>query len=314
MSVAASQSNPRASPQWSEGAPVIVLSAICYGLITPLAAQAARLDVPGTQLVAVRVVFLFTLVAIACVMTRQPLHVPREQRRAMLSLGLTSALIGPTYLSSVAFIPVGVAAVVFYTYPLLILIASPFVDGARPNRFGIAAFGLAFIGITLAVGTSFAALDWRGLALAALASVTAATQFFFAARAPGGGGLRSIFWTQAISVPLVGALALFTAAPGSLERLVIAWPQVTGVSLLYLVAFGLYMRGMRRTAAATAGLIFCLEPVVSMVVAALVLDERLLGAQYVGATLVLAGIVLNMTLGKRNMKPVNRKSLPKDDP
>ena len=39
--------------------------------------------------------------------------------------------VGLCYLSSVAFIPVTVAAVVFYAYPSLIVLASPFVDGAR---------------------------------------------------------------------------------------------------------------------------------------------------------------------------------------
>jgi drug/metabolite transporter (DMT)-like permease len=39
--------------------------------------------------------------------------------------------IGTAYLSSVAFIPVTVAVVVFYTFPVLIVLASPLVEGTR---------------------------------------------------------------------------------------------------------------------------------------------------------------------------------------
>ena len=73
----------------------------------------------------------------------------------MLVLGLATALVGRLYLSSVAFIPVTVAVVVFYTFPILIVLASPFVEGTRltPPLLGIAALALA--GVVLVVGPAF---------------------------------------------------------------------------------------------------------------------------------------------------------------
>ena len=57
----------------------------------------------------------------------------------MVVLGLSTAFVGLCYLSSVAFIPVTVAAVVFYAFPSLIVLASPLVDGTRltPRSVGV---------------------------------------------------------------------------------------------------------------------------------------------------------------------------------
>ena len=101
----------------------------------------------------------------------------------MLGLGLGTAAVGLCYISSVAFIPVGVATIIFYTFPLIILVASPMIDGDRPTLARAAIFGLAFAGLAIAIGPSFQTLDPRGLALAGGAALGATVQFFFAARA-----------------------------------------------------------------------------------------------------------------------------------
>ena len=59
----------------------------------------------------------------------------------------------------------------------------------------------------------------------------------------------------------------------------------------YLVGFALQMVAARRAPAALIGLIFCLEPVVAIVFAGLILGETLTAAQMTGSLLVLAALV-----------------------
>ena len=109
-------------------------SAGLYGLNIVFAGAASLGGVPGSALVVYRVLLMLVLVAGAAMLMRHTLRVAPEERRTMIVLGLSTAVVGLCYLSSVAFIPVTVAAVVFYAYPSLIVLASPFVDGHVSHR------------------------------------------------------------------------------------------------------------------------------------------------------------------------------------
>ena len=75
------------------------------------------------------------------------------------------------YQGSVAFIPVSLAALVFYTFPLLVgAVCGRGRTRSHDRRQG-AALLAAFLGLALALGPEFGALDWRGIALALLAAV-----------------------------------------------------------------------------------------------------------------------------------------------
>ena len=120
---------------------------------------------------------------------------------------------GICYLSSVAFIPVTVAAVMFYTYPVLIVLASPLVDGKPPlPRRCSASSRLALAGVVLVLGPGLDSLDPRGLALALLARASPALSQFFAAAAlrRRGRGPAKIFWVHVIVLPAALAAAVAT--------------------------------------------------------------------------------------------------------
>lgn len=276
---------------------LLLISATCYGLNTPFARKAAQLGAPGTDVVALRVIALIVGVAIFARVSGLSLAVKAQDRKALFLLGLTSAGVGVCYLSAVAFVPVGVAALIFYTYPLLIMIASPFVDGSRITPIGLLAFALAFGGLAVAIGADFQGLDPRGLLLAFGASLSAATQFFVAARAPGGGGAATVFWVQVVVLPIALAIS-WVVDDGDV---VVMWNSLAGAAspvfwtiALFMVAFVLHMRGMRGASPSAAGLVYCLEPVVATLFAAYYLGEVLNTSQYVGAAMVLAGIVTNI--------------------
>lgn len=278
----------------------LVLSAICFGFNAIPTRIAAGAGVRGPDLAAARSALFFAGLVAYALATRASLRVPRGQRLTLLGFGVCGALIGVGYLSAVAFVPVGVAVMIFYTYPVLIALATPFVDGRRLTGAALVAFALAAGGLALAVGTQASGLDWRGVALAGLASVAATAQLFFGARAPGGGGFVTMFWAQAAMLPILLATML-AAGPASGAQWAAAAGPAALVGAFYLGAFLLQVVGMRSTSAAAAGVIYCLEPISAIAAAAVVLGERLSAAQYAGAALVLAGVALE--IGSRSFPP-----------
>ena len=279
------------------GAAMLIGAALGYGANIPYARMAADLGVPGADAVAFRVICFLPLLLIGAGLGGVPLKVARREWRSLLLLGLTTAFTGLGYLSAIAFVPVGVAVMIFYTFPLLILLLTPFIDKVRLSGVQFIAFALAFAGIGLAIGPSFGSLDWRGLALAGIASVGAAGQFFLAARAPGGGGLATLFWIHLIILPVALTASLVSGGPAGIEKFSAAAVPLAVTSLLYAGAIILQISGMRVTRASVAGVIFCLEPVVATLSAGLLLGERLTALQYIGGALVLAGIMVNLGFG-----------------
>lgn len=276
---------------------MLVVSAVAFGCNAPFARLASLAGVAAAHLVTLRVAIVLCVLAGIVVLRRSSLRVPRGERAMLAGLGVASAAVGLGYLTAITFIPVGIAVLVFYTYPLVILAATPLVDRVRPTLRQSLGFVAAFAGIALAIGPTARTLDWRGLALAAAASVAAATQFFLGSRAPGGGGLTTVFWIHVVVFP-AAVLASWTAGglDGGATLGAAAWPVALS-TLGYLVGFSLQIIGLGRASAAAAGLIFCLEPIVATLLAAALLDEPVSAHQIVGALLVLAGIVCSLELG-----------------
>lgn len=287
------------SPPAAPGLILALGSATCFGFNIVYARIASFSGVTGSTLVLYRVLIMLALVAVVAAAFRRGLQVAPGERRSIFVLSLCTALVGICYLSSVAYIPVGVAAVVFYTFPVLIVLASPLVDGTRLTASLLGIVATAVIGAVLVVGPVFQELDWRGLALAAAASVTAAVQFFTATRCRKTSSVAKVLWVHALVLPtaiLVGLASESLSPPSSLLLAPVAVVLTIGG---YILGFLLQMIALARISAVVAGVVFCLEPVVAALTSALVLGETLSLVQMIGGALVLAAIMTNVILDRR---------------
>jgi drug/metabolite transporter (DMT)-like permease len=279
-------------------------SAGLYGLNIVYARIAALSGASGPAIVLYRVLLILGVMAAAAVVMRRSLAVPREERVTMGLLGLTTAYVGLCYISSVAFIPVTVAAVIFYTYPTIIVLASPLVEKTRLTLPLLAVVMLALAGVIMVVGPAFDGLDWRGLALAFTAAIACATQFFTAARCHKTNAVAKVFWVHLLVLPvavLVGAVTNQLAPPSILAAAPFAVFMTIGG---YVFGFLFQMTALRRISPVAAGIIYCLEPVVAAFTSVMVLGETLNGMQIAGGVLVLAAIVTNILLQRPRQDPI----------
>lgn len=274
-------------------------SAAAFGTNIVSAQLAAQVGLSGPLLVFYRVFVMLALVLGAALLWRSALAIPARQRPAVLLFGLTSALVGSAYLSSVAFLPVTVAAVVFYTFPVLIVLAEPLLTPARFSRDRFIVALIAFCGVAMVVGPDLHGLDPRGLALAMAASVMAAAQFFAACASNDTPLIPKLFWSHLLILPVTAAILLITGgflAPGALLLAPLAVAVTIGG---YLIGFLLQVMALMRVAPGAAGLAFCAEPVFAVAIAALVLGERVGLLQYAGGGLVMAAIAANVILEQK---------------
>ena len=292
--------NRSSSP--ADGLLFALASASLYGVNIVYARMASFAGASGSAIVVYRVFLMLVLVGIVAAVAKSSLKAARAERGTLLLLGISTAFVGLCYLSSVAYIPVAVAAVVFYTFPILIVLASPFVEGTRltPALLGVVA--LATLGVGLVVGPAFGDLDWRGLALAFGASIATAIQFFAAARCRKTGVMAKTFWIHLLVLPTAALISLAAgqlAPPSTLALAPFAVAMTIGG---YIVGFVLQFLALGRITAVAAGIIYCAEPVVAALSSAIILNETLAPLQIAGGALVLAAIMANVLLERRRLK------------
>lgn len=286
------------------GAALALGSASFYGANIVVARLINEAGVSGVAFVSYRTVVVLVVLAVVMALWRQPLRVERRRWGVMAALIASSIGIAVCYISAIVFVPVTVAAVVFYTFPVLIVLSSPFVEGRRLTATLLGVAFLAFVGVACVVGPAVDGLDWRGVALAALASLSAATQFFAGARAGDIPLATKVFWMNALTLPAsVGIAVAFGVMNPPRDLLAAPWTITLGI-LAFVAAFTLQFAALAKANAVATGLAFCIEPVVAALGAALVVGERLDAVQILGVALVIGAIAGNVLIETRR-KPAS---------
>lgn len=281
---------------------------IAYGSNAPFATIAAGMGVPGADAVFWRAVLMLALCLVFVFMFRRSLRVPPDKRRPVIGLAVTTTITSIAYLSSVAYIPVAIATVLFYTFPVIILLISPMIDGERITLARLGVFVVAFLGVVVVVGPSLSGLDLRGVLLALAASVSAAGMFFAGRQTMATVTPESAaVWVHIIVLPLSLVAVLAIGGPATLPA---TWAFAGVFAVIagsYILGFLLQMVALRHIPAVVAGLVFLVEPVVAILTAAAVLGERLYAMQYLGCAIVLVALIASVLVERRELQ---RRAVP----
>jgi drug/metabolite transporter (DMT)-like permease len=280
-------------------------AASLYGLVPNFARVAFVNGVPPIESTLFRTFVISIAFAIIAVVNNERLTIPRAAVPSFIGQAIATFLVSSAYLASIQFIPVGLTVIIFFLFPVLIMLLAPVVEGRTPGLSRIAVALVAFCGLAVAIGPSFEDLDIRGIVLAAVAAAGATLQFFsgrsisrYMPPATFGSLVHLVILPPILVIALiVGAGSLRILPGGSATGLGLVF--MSGVAAVYVIAYMVHMLSLRFAAASTVAPFFNLEPVVTTTFAAVVLGERLQLNQYAGGGLVLAALLASAFLGKR---------------
>lgn len=283
---------PGPAPSPALGMVLAAVSASSYGLAITLTRQAFDGGAnPGTVMV---LRYLIAVAVIAAVLRALgwSFRPPAALHGSLVRLALGNFGVTVGYMTSILFIPVSLATVVFYIYPLLVMTIVPIVQNTRLGFRQYAAFGLAFTGLALALGPSFEALDGRGVALALLAAVSAAYVFIVSPRIVG--AYHAVGVSLYVNLAGIGLAGLFMASTGGIQlpESALGWTGLGGVGLFYVIGTLSMFLALHGAGSLRSSLIFNLEPVVAICAAAVLLGERLAPLQMAGVALVVVALTL----------------------
>ena len=191
---------------------------------------------------------------------------------------------------------IAVAVLTHYLTPIFVALAAPLVLGERLTPTGVVAIVASFLGLAVlllpSVGGAGASAIWTSALLGAgSAGFYAANVIINKLVTRELSTSEMMFWHGTVATPL---LALFVPMD--------AWHHVADNAFLAVVAIGpgalaglAFVWGLRRIPAAHASTLTLLEPLVSIVLGAAVLGERIGAGAGLGGVLILGGALLVMT-------------------
>lgn len=270
----------------------IVFAATAISASVTIASIALQDGASTGTLLVLRFALLLIGLAIAARLQNTALKVPTGSAFAAVAIGMVFLAQTGGYLGAVAYIPIALAVLLLYTYPILTALLRAALDRRRPQMHENAALVIAFAGLAIALNVSFANLDLRGVALGLLAGSAAAVVLNASERV-----LRSLTSAQTSFYTSIGAGA--TAVILVLTVLDWSWPASDRGWMALAASIGSFalfypamMAGIQRIGAVPSAILFNLEPPVTIVLAAWWLDQQLTGQQHLGAALVLIAVLI----------------------
>ena len=268
------------------------LAAICFAGSLVLARICYDYGTNPESILVMRFAVLLVLLLIWNISRGKSLVLPTKLAAGSLLVGMTYFIGIGSYLSAVAYLPVSLAVLIFYTFPIVVVIITAGLARCWPYPLQVIALIVAFSGLVISLDVQLEGLNTTGLLLATLASIGIAVNMIWS-----GYFLKQVPTTVFGFYMSVGTLTISLIVvlhqdsfelPQSGEGL---WVFVAMVVTFLIGYFSIY-NAIRIIGAAPASTILNLEPVVTIIFAVLLLGELFNMQQVVGGAVVLIGILM----------------------
>jgi drug/metabolite transporter (DMT)-like permease len=270
------------------------LSAILFGAIIIWGRFVLERGIPVETMLSIRFGIGAVVLGAAVLLTRRPMLAEPGERSKLVLLALFGyAIEASIYFTATQHGTVATVTLLFFVYPVWVLLWARVFGGRVPAGRGIVALSCAVVGTVIVVGTGTGlSIDGTGVALALLTSITYSgyltgadlwikrTNALTAAMWVSAGASLGLFvWANA-----VGHWQLPSGAP--------EWGPLVGMGLASGAAFFFLMEALNRIGAVRTAIISAMEPLAAAVLGFMFLDEPVTAGVAVGGLLILVGSVL----------------------
>ena len=278
---------------------LVLLASACFGTLGMFSSLAYDEGADPWTLLFLR--FAITgpfLVALALA-----LREPWPGRRGIVlgvSLGILQLGVGWGLLEGFERAPVALVTLLYFAYPLITAVGAALVYRERISLQRGIVLVVALTGVVLIVGLPDSA-NLAGVILGLFAGLCVAglilsSQYVMAEESVSPITLCALMFSSPVVVLVL--VAPLRAPDFGMSGPAWGW-GLCGVLVAATIPVGCFYAGVRRVGAAVAGLLSTGEPVITLVLAYVVLDESLTAVQLVGAALVVGSVAALSLQGRR---------------
>ncbi|MBN2126576.1 MAG: EamA family transporter [Deltaproteobacteria bacterium] len=280
------------------GIVLIAISASSFGAMAIFARIAYASGADAITVLFLRF-FLASLVMIAAMFLRGS---PFPRGRPLLVLVSMGALgyVGQSFcfFTALTMASAGLVAILLYLYPAFVTILSALLLRAPVTRRKTVALFLSLGGTLLIIGLDVGGSP-LGIALAIAAPVIYSFYILAGSRVV---PVAGAFPSSAVVMISAGAVyGMIAAVRGpTFPATLVGWVCIVAIALVSTVlAISTFFAGLKRLDPASASMISTLEPVVTVLLAALFLEERITRFTVLGGLMILGAVLLLARNGKR---------------
>jgi drug/metabolite transporter (DMT)-like permease len=271
------------------GGALVTLSAAAIAIVPTLARFAYEGGSDTLTVITARSIVSALSCFIVVIALNRPVVIGRKELAISMALGVLYAVHLYGLLEAVHYLPVNMVIIIFYLHPLIVGVIAMLAGRGRMGWKMFSALAAAFVGLGLAVGFSFGAINMFGVALALMAAILAAAIIIGGSHAMRECDSLSVTSYMLLSAAIVLAALSFTQ---TLHWPVTAsgWIGCAGVATAYTIGTIAFFAAIPLLGAVRAAMISNLEPVLGILFAMAVLGENVSALQGLGMVAVIGSI------------------------
>ena len=282
--------NPPAASRLSDLAPGVI-AATSFG-ISDVFAKVAFVD--GCDVLTLSTFRgVFSVVVMAIWLRWQAAPVPLNRRQLWTSLFVGVLFAGVVFglFKAIALVPVPVAILTYFIYPLLTGIAGALIGADRFGWRGATAALAAFLGLSLMLGAHSGAVVLSGIAFAVGAACCRTGVLLITRSVLQGADARLITWYSMLSSTAILAAVPVATWTWNWPQTAYGWFALTIVGITVTIAVLTLFVSTHRIGPFRTALIMNLEPLLATILAAPLLGEMITPLQAVGGAVMLGALV-----------------------
>jgi drug/metabolite transporter (DMT)-like permease len=250
-----------------------------------------------------RFAFLFVSLLVFLPLTGLPYRLARDHALHAQGSGITAGFATLALLGSFAYIPVSLALIILYTFPILTALFESAHARRLPSAVELVCLVVALAGIGIIIGLNEVKLSSVGLLLGVLSSVGyAASIFWNSIKLRTADGTVVSFHMAIAGVATTGLFILATGTFAVTQAGPSGWLPLLLTCFFFTVSFiGMY-KAIELAGGAPTAMVLNLEPVFVTFLAAVLLDETLTVPRLLGSAMVIGAVVVSEAW--RNRKAV----------
>ena len=212
--------------------------------------------------------------------------------RSLMALTVITLIASFGYMTSVRYIQVGLASLIFFCFPILVGVLTHVLGMERVSLRGGLGFLIAFAGLVLVFGVSFEAADPRGMALALAAGIAVACGFLITRRLSRFVPSPSVSLTVICSAGIIFITTALIVGDHQWPASSTGWIGAAGAGVAYFVGLTALYETIARLWPVRSASFSNLEPLLTIAIAFVFLGERLTFLQSLGAAVVVGALLL----------------------
>lgn len=246
------------------------------------------------------------VVWLMCLATGQSIRISFRQWIKCAGLGCLVSVMYYGNIASVQYVPIGLAALLFFIYPPLVAIFMAVLDRQRLAFVKILALATSFLGLAVMLGVDLKDLNLYGVAVGLAAGLACALNATSIGRYMGHLHPFVLTFHMATVGTLILTVAVFFVGGLTMPETNTGWYGALGVVISQGISIPFFYAAISKIGAGKTSMLNNIQPVASILIAYLLYTEALTVSQGIGGAMVVGGILLMQWYDNRQQRATIR--------